>query len=91
MWPKLDASGQKEINVPLADKQNASIWFPNGYRLWVKATVTEDGTGENFTAVDMGTVFANPFYKISFNNSKNAFRPGFPYLLVVSACKTFVV
>ncbi|PVD21598.1 hypothetical protein C0Q70_17396 [Pomacea canaliculata] len=79
---RLDASGQKEINVPLADKQNASIWFPNGYRLWVKATVTEDGTGENFTAVDMGTVFANPFYKISFNNSKNVFRPGFPYLLV---------
>lgn len=79
----LNVNGTWVKDVPISDLRYHDKWFPDGSRLYVAVNVTEAGTGENSTAVDIGTYFANPYYKISFTGSKKYFKPGFPYTMVV--------
>jgi hypothetical protein len=79
------ATGRCTFNIDVKRQlSNHSAWFPEGARLFLEANVTENGTGEVGKAVAIDSYFANPFYRISFKESKKYFKPGFPYNLVVS-------
>ncbi|XP_076436556.1 complement C3-like [Babylonia areolata] len=79
----LDEHGEWNYAVPVADMRQHSAWFPDGFRLYIEVNVTEDGTGEVGKAVAMDTFFANPYYRISFDDSKKHFKPGFMYTFVM--------
>nr|AVP12645.1 complement C3-like protein 2 [Littorina littorea] len=79
----LDDNGEWSMAVPVRDMRSHRLWFPNASPLYIEANVTEAGTGEVGTAVDMKTLFANPFYRISFDRSKKYFKPGFDYTMAI--------
>lgn len=69
------------MNISIAHLHDENL--PVRRQLYVTVNVTEYGTGENASAVDLGTYYDDPLYNIDFSETKRHFKPGFPYRFVV--------
>ena len=54
-------------------------WFTNGARLFLKASVLDDGTGRREQVTNKAAVFAGQPYRISTVKSQKFFKPGLTY------------
>ncbi|XP_062523461.1 A.superbus venom factor 1-like isoform X2 [Corticium candelabrum] len=66
--------GSKNLTIP----NSGYGVFPFGKRLWIRATVTERGSGVRFTKTDMTATFTCSPYRIEFDRSKPFYTPGMP-------------
>lgn len=60
------------------------IWFPDGGRIMLEATVREQATGNKEMAVDASCVMARSPYTFKFTRSQKYFKPSLPYDVKVS-------
>uniref|UniRef100_A0A0B7BJ94 NTR domain-containing protein n=1 Tax=Arion vulgaris TaxID=1028688 RepID=A0A0B7BJ94_9EUPU len=68
----------EELKLPVQ-----TVWFPNGGKLHMQASVTEAASGRVETSDDVSVVFSDHLYIIKFTRSSRYFKPGLPYVLEI--------
>ncbi|BFZ05589.1 hypothetical protein BsWGS_08627 [Bradybaena similaris] len=72
----------EELKLPVQ-----SVWFPNGGKLHLQASVTEAASGRVEKGEDVSVVFSDHLYVIKFTSSSKFFKPGLPYVLEIDVFK----
>lgn len=78
-------SGTAEFLVELYKLRDKfpDYWFPDGARLFLRASVLDNGTGRREQVTHNAAVFTNKPYKISTARSQKYFKPGLTYDLKI--------
>ncbi|CAG5115195.1 unnamed protein product, partial [Candidula unifasciata] len=72
----------EELRLPVQ-----SVWFPNGGKLHLQASVTEAASGRTEKGEDVSVVFSDHLYVVKFTRSSKFFKPGLPYVLEIDVFK----
>lgn len=62
-----------------------NMWFPEGGRLLVEATVIEKATGAKEKSMNNSAVFTSTPYIIKYEKTAEYFKPGLPFVASVSS------